>query len=245
LHFFESDWFLVDAHDKATIHFVKKNSLLENKKIIILSATADEFIYKKLFGDRLHFYDLSNVELTGMIEQDYKYSFSRDSLDKHLDYAKNKLGNLQTITFAGHKDYFDNPVNECHFGKTSGFDKLKGQDIAVVGLPHINSITYLLYAQVIGIRFKPSDFKMHYTEVIHNNIKFYIQTYDNQELRRLQFFCIESELKQAVGRARLLREPAKVLLLSGYPLPEACLTNEEIRANETRIKFLKIQKLRE
>lgn len=242
LQFFDSDFFVVDAGDKATIHFIRTNPLLD-KKIIILSATANEFIYKKLLGDRLHFYDLSNVELTGMIEQDTKFSYSRHSFKQHLEQVVDKVGNLPTITFAKYKHNFPNAVEECHFGKTSGFDGLKGQDIAVVGLPHINHILYLLYAQVLDIKFKPSDFKMHYQKVKHNNIEFPIQTYDHEGLRQIQFFCIESEVRQAVGRARLLREPAKVLLLSGYPLPEACLTEEEKLTNKVRVNKLKEQKL--
>ena len=242
LQFFDSDFFVVDAGDKATIYFIKTNQLLD-KKTIILSATANEFIYKKLLGDRLHFYDLSNVELTGMIEQDTKFSYSRQSFNQHLEQVVDQVGNLPTITFAKYKHNFPNAVEECHFGKTSGFDGLKGQDIAVVGLPHINHILYLLYAQVLDIKFKPSDFKMHYHKVKHNNIEFPIQTYDHEGLRQIQFFCIESEVRQAVGRARLLREPAKVLLLSGYPLPEACLTEEEKLTNKVRVNKLKEQKL--
>ena len=243
LQFFESDFFVVDAYDKATIQFIKNNPLPSNKKIIILSATANEFIYKKLLGDRLHFYDLSNVELTGMIEQDTKYSYSRQSLQEHLEETVNRAGDLPTITFANYKHNFINPVEECHFGKTSGFDGLKGKDIAVVGLPHSNQIMYLLYAQVLGIKFKPSDFKMHYQKVKHNNLEFPINTYDNEGLRQLQFFCIESEQRQAVGRARVLREPAWVLLLSGYPLPEACLTEEEKMINTNKVKKLRQDKL--
>lgn len=242
LQFFNSDFFVVDSRDPAQIHFITKNKLPQDKKIIILSATVDQFIYERLFKDRIKFYDLSNIELTGMINQDYSYSFSRQSLKENLDYAIEKANTLPTITFVNYKHHFKNAVKDCHFGKATGFDKLKNQNIAVVGLPHANPITHLLYAQVLGLKFKSIDFKMCYQVVQHNDLEFSIQTYDNQDLRKLQFFFIESELRQAVGRARALREPATVLLLSGYPLPEACLTDEEKTREEFRVNQIKENK---
>lgn len=54
----------------------------------VLSATANEEIYRHLFGDRLRFSDLSNVETVGVIEQDTTYSYSRHSLQKHSKYIR-------------------------------------------------------------------------------------------------------------------------------------------------------------
>lgn len=42
---------------------------------------------------------------------------------------------------------------------------------------------------------------------------------------------MEAELRQAIGRARLVREYGEVLLLSGLPLPEACVNDEERTEN--------------
>lgn len=242
LQFCHSDFILFDTY-KSTIYFVRRNLLSDNKKVIILSATADESIYHKLFGDRVKFYDISNVDLAGMIEQDYSYSFSRNSLKNQLDYAKEKVGDLPVITFAIPKNEFDNPVESCHFGKTAGYDSLKGKDIAVVGTPHICSSTYLLYGAILGVEIEEKDLRLVDQLVIHNGIQFPIRTYENPELRKIQFYFIESELRQAVGRARLLREPAKVILLSGYPLPEACLTSEELRKQTARVELLRQQRL--
>lgn len=227
LQFFESDYFVIDSYDKATIHFIKLNQLPSNKKIIILSATANEFIYKKLFGDLINFYDISNIELTGVILQDCKYSFSRHSLKEHHKYITDKGHDCPVITFAEFKHYFSNAVKELHFGKTSGFDGLKDSDLVVVGLPHISPILYLLYSQILNIKFTPKDFKIRYQLIQYDGLEFPLQTYDNEAIRKIQLSRIESELRQAVGRSRVSRNPNTVYLYSGFPLKESCLTEKE------------------
>lgn len=237
LHFLDSKYFIVDAQDTATIHYIRKYQLPEDKKIIILSATADESIYRCLLGDRLRFYNITNVELAGLIEQDTTYSFSRTSLSTHLDYAVEKVGKLPTITFASFKDKFLNPTEELHFGKCSGFDNYRGKDIAVVGTPHPNPITVALYATALGIPIRSHDFAKAEQQCIqHNGFRFWFNTYENEELRRIQFYFIESELRQAIGRARVNIEASRVLLLSNYPLPEACVTKDEKNKGERKLE---------
>jgi len=140
LHFFESKYFIVDPQDPATIHFISKHELPQDKKIVILSATANETIYRLLFGDRLSFYDVGDVEIVGLVIQDSTYSFSRTSLNKQLEYVVSKImesGNNPTLTFVSYKECLKgfniNIVENVHFGKLTGHNTLKGQDINVVG----------------------------------------------------------------------------------------------------------------
>jgi hypothetical protein len=124
-----------------------------------------------------------------------------------------------------------------HLGKTTGFDGLKGKDIAVVGTPHIKIANYLLYAKALGIAIKTEDFSLSSQRVKHNGFEFRFRTFDRKELQLIQFHFIEEQLRQAVGRARVLRTSAKVLLLSNYPLPEAYISDNK--------KVLVIQRLEE
>jgi hypothetical protein len=235
LQFFHARFYVVDAKDANIIHFIRKYDLPQDKKVIILSATVDETIYKKLVGDRLKFYDISNVETTGAIIQDSRYSFSRASLkiNTSLEYVADvlKQEQLPTITFSSFNESLKalgvNVVEEMYFGKTTGFDALKGQNIAVVGTPHVNPITIALYAKLLGMSEETTDFKAFQQTVEHNGFRFWFNTYENQNLRNLQFFFIESELRQAIGRARVNTELCNVLVYSNYPLPEACVTEEE------------------
>ncbi|OUL17829.1 hypothetical protein [Nostoc sp. 106C] len=242
LHFFESDFFVVDANDVATIHYIRKYELPESKKIIILSATANEEIYRNLVGDRLRFYDISNVEPVGIIEQNTKYSCSKSSLAKHIDYILEQVKDMPVITFAEYKDLFSNPIEDMHYGKTTGFDILKGKDIAVVGTPHVSPITIALYASILKISIRSHDYvqqgyyPIRQQQVISNGFRFWFNAYDNEELRNLQFYFIESELKQAVGRPRVNTEPVSVKLYSNYPLPEACINDEEIQIGRQKLE---------
>jgi len=237
LHFFDAEYFMVDPNDQAAIHYIRRYPLIEGKKVIILSATADETIYRHLLGDRLRFYDIGLVEMVGMIEQDTKYSFSRSSLNRHLKYAQEKVQDLPVITFANFKESFPNAVKEAHFGKTTGFDGLKGQDITVLGTPHVNPITLILYSKVLGMSVRTSDFSQIGQQVVeHNGFRFWFNAYDNLNLRHLQFYFIETELRQAVGRARINTETAHVYLYSNYPLPEASVTKDEKVIDRERLE---------
>jgi hypothetical protein len=52
-------------------------------------------------------------------------------------------------------------------------------------------------------------------------------TFENIKMRNLQFYFIESELEQAIGRARLLRYDCNVYLFSNYPCRQAEIIEEE------------------
>jgi hypothetical protein len=222
LDFFFCDYWVKDNQDSSTIHFITRRELPSNKKIIILSATANESIYRALFGDRVRFHNLSNVVPTALIEQHTKHSMSRSSLPNHIDWAKEIVGNLPVITFVKDKNLFSNPVEQFHFGKCTGSDELKGQDIAVVGTSHPSTNTVVLYGAALGILEPGATIpKPQRKTVNHNGFSFPFTTYDNLELRELQFYFIENDLRQAIGRARPYSEFCKVIVLSNYPLPEA------------------------
>ncbi len=240
LNFFNSDFYAVDSHNLSVIYYIKKNLLPENTKIIILSATADRTFYEELAGDRLEFYDISNVELQGILIQDTNYTFSRASLrnNRCLEHALNKTKNYDAvITFNAYKKHFTNAQKKMHLGNVLGYDELKGKKIAVVGTPYENAVKYALFAACLGVKYKPSDFQMNDQTIERNGMQFTIKTYKHEGLRNIHLTLMEAELRQAVGRARLLREPGEVLLLSGLPLPEACLTDEEISYAKTEHKF--------
>jgi hypothetical protein len=46
---------------------------------------------------------------------------------------------------------------------------------------------------------------------------------DNWVLRDIQFYMIESELEQAVGRARLINNDCTVNLFSNFPIGQAVM----------------------
>ncbi|MCE4566047.1 hypothetical protein INQ51_17135 [Maribellus sp. CM-23] len=216
--FLESSYYVRDRHNPDIIYYVVKRNLPKNKKVVILSATIPTYIYKELFGDRVKVIDITDVEQQGTIIQYTNRSCSRDGLKRYGKDISDKVGDLPTITFKSMRKNFQNPVIEMYFGNCSGYDLLKGQDIAVVGTPHRNEAEYMLTAKVIDPETKTSFTSMSVQEVEFNGFRYKFNTFINEEHRNIQLSLIESDLIQAAGRARTLRTNATVHLYSNFPL---------------------------
>jgi len=203
--------------DSDMIQYLVKCPLPE-QKIIILSATADENIYKRMYGDRTKFHYCQPAKYCGKLVQYPQRSYSRDCLknDEEL-YKKVKeiVGEIPIITFK----VFKPNENDLNFGNTEGHNCYEGKDIAVLGTPHLHEIVYKMYAMTFDIDVTNAEMK--YQEIERNNFKFWFMTYVDENLRDIQLWLIESELEQAVGRARLLRNDCSVFLFSNYPIGQA------------------------
>ncbi len=214
--FFNSSFFI--RTDKNTIHYVVKRGLPKDKKVIIMSATIPIYIYQQMFGDRIEVIDIRDVEQVGTISQHTKLSCSRNGLNRYVDIISEEVGDTPVITFKSFGHQFKNPVKVMYFGNCSGYDRMKGIDLAVVGTPHRNNIEYFLTAKVLGIDFRTTDTTMSHQKIEYNSFRFKFNCFDHEELRQIQLSLIESDLIQAVGRARTLRTSAHVDLYSNFPL---------------------------
>ena len=222
-------------NDVSYVNFIVKRELPRNKKIIILSATVNKDICEMLFGDRLEFIDIGDVETKGSVVQFPQRSFSRYSIENESDLmilAKALVKEKPVITYKKYKDEFNCIAN---FGATEGIDAFKGMDIAIIGTPNVSPLVYLLYANALGFKPRINGTKstMKYTKVIRNNCEFYFNTFsDDEALQEIQLYLIESELIQAVGRARILRNDCTVTVLSNFPIPGAeykYLTKQQVQ----------------
>ncbi|WP_296686219.1 hypothetical protein [Flavobacterium sp.] len=216
--FLNSSFFLKDGSDPDLIHYVVKRDLPKDKKIIIMSATIPIEIYKKLYPNRIEVIDIGDVKQMGSVIQFTKRSCSRNSLNRYSSLISDEVGEKPVITFKTFSNQFKNTVKEMYFGNCSGYDTLKGKDIAVVGTPHRNNIEYFLTSMVLGIEFKTTQTTMSFQRIEYNGFKFKFNCFDNEDLRMVQLSLIQSDLIQAVGRARTLRTNSKVDLYSNFPL---------------------------
>jgi hypothetical protein len=217
----ESDFFIKDSMIEDKIHYIKKNELTKSKKIIILSATIDPMFYQQLFGDRVHVFDLGEVEMKGKIIQYTKRSCSRRSLSKYVTKISEEVGDSTVITFKAYVNSFTNSQKEIYFGNCSGYDFLSNQNLTVVGTPHLNNIKYFLFAQILGINYTNEDTEMKYQWIEHNGFRFKFNTFFHEGLRNIHLSLIQSEIVQAVGRARTLRYDCTVSLYSNFPLKQS------------------------
>lgn len=206
------------------ISYINHTPLKNDKKYIILSATADEWIYRKLYGDRVVFIDISNVEMKGKLVQYSNRGFGRRFIRENADVVKlvKKFKNdTKVLTFKGYQKYFDNAIENHYFGHCEGSNEYSGKDLKVVGTPHVHPITYRLLSRLLGVPTTARDFEFANQKMKRNGYEFTFCTSANKDVQRIQTFCIEKELIQAVGRARLLHNDCIVYVFSNYPLPYA------------------------
>lgn len=111
-------------------------------------------------------------------------------------------------------------IGFLHFGNTEGSNVLEGQDILVVGTPYHADFLYKLIAFTLGYDFD-EDEEMTPQIIYRNGYRVRLNTYQNENLRKVHLWMMDSELDQAAGRARLLRHDCTVHLFSRYPMKQA------------------------
>lgn len=202
----------------------------KNIKHIMVSATVDKDICEYCFGKQnVKFYECKQAHYVGTLNQYYDKTMSRQCIDEDTSILKkisDWSGFDHMITF---KKY---AVDDMYFGNAIGCDYLKGQDIDVVGTPYQVDFLYKLFPFSLGLDID-GDATMKSCEVSHNGYTFYFTTFgaEHDILRRFHLWMIESELEQAVGRARLLRCNCTVNLFSNFPLRQAVMKKSEYDDN--------------
>jgi len=204
------------ADNRQYLHFYRDLTLSPGK-YTVLSATADEAVYRYFFGSgRVRFDNVKQAAYTGRLIQYHDQTYSRACVNAAEDLyniIREKHGDVPIITFKG---YIEDDI--MHYGNTEGCDCWAGQDIAVVGTPHKPEFIYKLLAYQLGLNIES---ELAPREVMRNGYKFNFMTYDDEQLQKIQLWLIESDLEQAVGRARLLRKDCTVWLYSNFPLKQA------------------------
>lgn len=209
--------------------------LIEEKlpdcKLIILSATISHELYKMIYSNRsIEYYDCPKAAYKGRIIQYTDSSYSRYALNE--DYNKKKIllelcRYNEVITFKSIEKEFH---TRYHFGNIEGMNHLKGKNLSVVGLPNLDETVYCLYSMRAGAEIKKA--VMYPQRIIYRDKSFYLNTYKNGVLQMIQTWLISSQLEQAVGRARLLREDCTVIVYAGFPVEQAEYRDNTFLKNE-------------
>jgi len=226
-----------------SIWTICKRNLAEDKKFIVLSATANEEVYRALFHDRLVFIDLSGTELKGQIICHTRHSFSKSqSLDskhkthKKVQSAKEKYGFDGIIT---HKCLAKSTDDGKHllkapdipvfatFGGLLGLDSLQDKNFAVVGTPYPPEPVTKLWAGLLGFSDTEDDFEFCQQDVEFNEYRVNLPVCsDDPRIQALNLWLIHSELVQAVGRARLVSNARKLHVFAKLPISGCKLMND-------------------
>ena len=232
--------FIKAASDRAareSIHCIEMQTMRDDAKYIVLSATANETLYRQLFGDRLEFIDLSGTETRGRCIVRNSRGYSKRSIAgdvkgfaEQVRMDRDRYGFDCVITHQAFVDALnkaDIPV-AGHFGALEGLDRLGGRDIAIYGTPSIPQFSYKLYAHLLDIDIAGDVLEYGWRTIRRGEFEF--QMYlcsENPAMHELQIGLIEAELIQAVGRARLVRNDCTVHVFAAMPVP-GCVIDDEL-----------------
>lgn len=207
-------------NDGKTTTFLKRK-WLPCEKVIVMSATANAEIYKMFTHYDVHYYPCKMAAYMGNLKLYPKYTFSRHAFlvqEDIMDYLKPKIDKDTVITFRDNEDDFN---TSYHFGAVEGLNCLENQNISVVGLPNVNELVYKLYGMVAGVNV--DNYNMYPMRIKYNGYDFNISSFDNEKLKTIQLWMLESSLEQAVGRARLLRFDRTVKVFARFPIDQAMI----------------------
>ena len=210
---------LVKGEDSVT--FIKAKRF-PTYNVIIMSATVNPDLYKWLMYVPVEIYQCKHARYTGKLLQYTDSSYSRKKLTTDENY-ENLLNQIKTITdnkavitFKCCESEFN---THYHYGAIEGLNVLEGQDIAVVGLPNTDEKVYKLYGMLMGV--DPNKETWRYLKIQYNGYEFCLNTFSDYRLKTVQLWMIESNLEQAVGRARLLRHDCTVTVFARFPIDQA------------------------
>lgn len=198
--------------------------LIEEKlpdcNLLILSATISHELYKMMYPNRsIDYYECPRAKYRGKVVQYTDSSYSRYALNENYDKKKLLIElckQNEVITFKSiEKDFH----TRYHFGNVEGMNHLQGKNLAVVGLPNLDETVYCLYGMRAGVEIKKA--AMYPQRIVYRDKSFYLNTYKNEVLQMIQTWLISSQLEQAVGRARLLREDCTVMVYAGFLVEQA------------------------
>ena len=221
MRFFYASSFYYDDK-KNCICFIDMKHLYQSCRYTVLSATADEQLYRYIFKKHsICFNECKKVKYAGSVILHHDRTYSRKDIINneglyeklHLEYP-----NCFFITF---KDY--DPMRkegDLYFGMTHGFDHMKGKNLVVVGTPHKPEYVYKLTAMQLNV---PYNDTLSMKEIEYNGFRFYFSTYNTPELRRIQLWNISTDLEQAVGRARIINNDVTIDVYSNLPVEQNIL----------------------
>lgn len=237
-YFAQSNSFTI-SEDK-TVSFVNKLPYKPLCKTIILSATMNKLITKKLFTPRMfHWYSIPEIRNQQRVIQDITYSCSSTCLsnrfDTVVDYIKSVVPdytNYTVLTFkkcverfveAGFHAERNSEGNYYAFGNLDGVDELNGKNLLIIGKLSLAEPIYKLLANALGLHISDGRQHKHYQQIGDYVTFFY--SFSDENLLAVQMGTAQASIVQAAGRARTARTNAKVLIFSDIPVPIA----DEIR----------------
>ena len=212
-------------------------SWFRSKKIIVMSATLNPDIYAAYFVSmKIHTYPEKKARYKGKLVQYSYHSLGRRDLSNKLEafafasaFFNGKSPDYISFKYLNNIEVNKNlPRLSLHFGNTMGIDELAGHDFAVIGTAFMHEDADKLIGVYLGADVNNEENRQpERRRIDYGSFNFVLSVYEDLLLRKIQLYGIESEMEQAVGRARLLRNDCTVLVLSAFPCDGAEFRTED------------------
>lgn len=223
--------------EKGMYHYFCVNTL-PPAKYIVLSATLNADIYRAYFKGVMEVYEYESATAAymGKLEQYVYHSLGRGDLankQQIYDFIEDEIkgsNNFCKISFRDEEKKRKLNSMDIHFGNAIGVNCFKGYDIAIIGTPHKKPVAYKLPCTFMYGAENVNGYDITNRRVSYKGKTFRFMSYENEFLQKYQMYCMESELEQCIGRARLLRYDCKVTVFSNFPCDQANIHTEDYLA---------------
>ncbi len=208
---------------KNNFYFLLRNFLPDSGTYIMLSATTNREICKKLYSNmNFYYHECAKVKYIGKVKLYADKTYSRTCV-------KNEPGIIEKIvkehpgscfiSFMSEMYKIDVPESQkLYYGKALGTNSFAGKDITIIGTPHVPEYVYKLVADALDC---PSSSTLAVRKMQYAGFSFELTTFDDSFLQEIQSLYISTELEQAVGRARLISNDCVESLYSAFPVEQA------------------------
>ena len=223
---------------KDRIVFVGCRRLPERiEKYIVASASASRSLYEAYLTGDIEFLDMPAIIHQGQLILHPEKSFANwsllgDSKIKRLEKIQEILQlhpGVPVICSKTCKNALPAEEQErivCTFGAAEGLNSYQGSDLVVIGLLNRPDYIYKLLAVSLGHKLGlDTTLELANQRVRRKGFEFYAFTFDNELLQEIQLSMVETELEQAVGRARLVSHECRVDLFTNIPLLQCSIAS--------------------
>lgn len=221
-----------EEYDADAIVYVSRRNFPRGiDKFVIASASVNQRLYEAFEGvEAIHFVAIPPIEHQGELVLHPEKSFANCSLRNKvkadtLKYVSGLLAEYPNAAVICSKKMKAALTHEqqqrviCTFGATEGLNSYQGQDLLVIGALHRPDFVYKLLAVALGHKLGlDTTLELEYQRMSRNGYEYHAVAFDDELLREIQFAMIETDLEQAVGRARLVSHDCRVDLYTNIPL---------------------------
>lgn len=202
---------------------------------IVLSATLEVDFYKNNFPNHLVEENIfADVKYKSPIFQMTTNTYSREYIKHNKDKVKDLIEecsmlDMSVITFKDvikdNPSWFSNIELYDNYYAIQGNNKMAGRDLRLIGKPTRNEGYYMFLASMIYKKEYNNNPVMHNQIVSYDGYLFYMFTYDDDYLRKIQLWDTISQQEQSVGRPRPIENEVNIELYSCIPVKQSILEN--------------------